>query len=356
MINIANEPCLLGRSPAIAQLRQLVERVARSDAKVLVTGESGSGKELVAQMLHLGSPRASQPFVAVNCAGLPDGLLESELFGHVRGSFTGAYRDKPGKFEEANRGTILLDEVGEMSLRMQGLLLRFLETGEIQKIGAEEAPGTVEVRVVAATNRDLRQLADEGRFRPDLFYRLNVIHIRVPPLRERREDVPLLAQHFLALYRTRHASQLEALGDDALAALGAYAWPGNVRELQNVVERLVLTAQHPVVGADALPADIRRPVEPVRPTFRERRRTIADELYRQMKEERVSFWAAVYPLYLQRDITRGNIRDLVRKGLEESRGNYKIVARVFNLEEREYKRFLNFLRKNDCQLPFRDYR
>lgn len=356
MLNTVDEPCLLGRSPAIEQLRQVIGRVARSDAKVLVTGESGSGKELVAQMLHQGSPRACQPFVAVNCAGLPDGLLESELFGHVKGSFTGAYRDKPGKFEEAHRGTILLDEVGEMSLRMQGLLLRFLETGEIQKIGAEEAPGTVEVRVVASTNRDLRQLADEGRFRPDLFYRLNVIHIRVPPLRERREDISLLAQHFLGLYTARHAGPLEAISDEAMAALTAYAWPGNVRELQNVVERLVLTAHQAVIGPESLPADIRRPVEPARPSFRERRRTIADELYRQMKEERLSFWAAVYPLYLQRDITRGNIRDLIRKALEESRGNYKIVARVFNLEDREYKRFLNFLRKNDCQLPFRDYR
>ncbi|MFN7917509.1 MAG: sigma-54 dependent transcriptional regulator [Vicinamibacterales bacterium] len=356
MINTVDEPCLIGRSAAIEQLRQLIQRVARSDAKVLVTGASGSGKELVAQMLHQGSPRAGQPFVAVNCAGLPDGLLESELFGHVRGSFTGAYRDKPGKFEEAHRGTILLDEVGEMSLRMQGLLLRFLETGEIQKIGAEDAPGRVEVRVVAATNRDLRQLAEEGRFRPDLFYRLNVIHIKVPPLRERREDVPVLAEHFLQIYTSRHGSPLRTLSDEALAALSAYAWPGNVRELQNVVERLVLTAQQAIVGPEALPADIRRPVEPTKPLFRERRRTIADELYRQMKEERLSFWAAVYPLYLQRDITRGNIRDLVRKGLEESRGNYKIVARLFNLEEREYKRFLNFLRKNDCQLPFRDYR
>ena len=340
----------------MVQLRQILDRVARSDSKVLVTGESGSGKELVAQTLHLLGPRAQRPFVAVNCAGLPDGLLESELFGHVRGSFTGAYRDKPGKFEDADRGTILLDEVGEMTLRMQGLLLRFLETGEIQKIGAEDAPGRVEVRVIASTNRDLRQLAEEGRFRQDLFYRLNVIHIKVPPLRERREDIPLLAAHFLEVYTRRHPGDLRGFSDEAMAALTAYAWPGNVRELQNVVERLVLTAHQSVAGLDALPADIRRPKEPVRPLFRERRRTIADELYRQMKEERLSFWAAVYPLYLQRDVTRGNIRELVRKALEESRGNYKIVARLFNLEEREYKRFLNFLRKNNCQLPFRDYR
>ncbi len=351
------QPTLIGESAVMAQLRLMMERVARSDAKVLITGESGTGKELVAQRVHALGPRAQKPFIAVNCAGLPDGLLESELFGHLKGSFTGAFRDKPGKFEDADGGTMLLDEVGEMSLRMQGLLLRFLETGEIQKVGADHSGAHVDVRVIASTNRDLRKLAEEGRFRPDLFYRLNVIHVHVPALRERREDVPLLVEHFLRVYADRHPTCLvERLSDQAMAMLSAYHWPGNVRELQNVIERIALTGLTGVVGAEALPADIRRPVSPAQPAFRERRRTVADELYRQMKDERLSFWAAVYPLYLQRDITRGHIRDLVRKGLEESRGNYKIVARIFNLEPHEYKRFLNFLRKNDCQLPFREYR
>ncbi len=356
MPHALEEPTLIGQSAAILQLRHSMERIARSDAKVLITGESGTGKELVAQALHQLGPRAPQPFVAVNCAGMPDGLLESELFGHLKGSFTGAYRDKPGKIEDAAGGSILLDEVGEMTLRMQGLLLRFLETGEIQKVGADHTPARVEVRVIASTNRDLRKLAEDGRFRPDLFYRLNVIHIHVPPLRERRDDVPLLAGHFLEVYSRRHPTPAQRISDEAIAMLMAYHWPGNVRELQNVVERLVLNGQQSVVGPESLPADIRRPVAPTPQPHRERRRTIADELYRQMKEERLSFWTAVYPLYLQRDITRGNIRDLIRKALEESRGNYKIVARTFNLEDREYKRFLNFLRKNDCQLPFRDYR
>src|SRR5262245_48921761 len=188
---------LVGASAAMIDLKAEIERVARSDAKVLITGESGSGKELVAQAVHGGSARAEKPFVAVNCAGLPETLLESELFGHVRGSFTGAYRDKLGKLELADSGTMFLDEIGEMTLRMQGLLLRFLETGELQKVGADRVAGRVNVRVVAATNKNLREMIGQGAFREDLFYRLNVIHLTVPPLRERREDIPNLARHFL---------------------------------------------------------------------------------------------------------------------------------------------------------------
>src|SRR6478672_10335265 len=173
---------LIGASPVIAELSQEISRIARSDAKVLVTGESGVGKELVATAIHQRSARAHRAMVAVNCAGLPETLLESELFGHVKGSFTGAYRDKPGKMETAHLGTVFLDEVGEMTLRMQGMLLRFLETGELQKVGADGSTRHVNVRVIAATNRDLRELVTRGAFREDLFYRLNVIHIMVPPL------------------------------------------------------------------------------------------------------------------------------------------------------------------------------
>src|SRR5512145_3141783 len=168
---------LTGASNVMLELKQEIERIARSDAKVLITGESGVGKELVAHAVHAQSPRGTRPFVAVNCAGLPETLLESELFGHVKGSFTGAYRDKPGKLELADSGTVFLDEVGEMTLRMQGLLLRFLETGELQKVGSDRATGIVNVRVIAATNRKLEDLITEGKFREDLFYRLNVIHL-----------------------------------------------------------------------------------------------------------------------------------------------------------------------------------
>ena len=340
----------------MAELQQEIHRVARSDAKVLVTGESGSGKELVAHSVHMLSPRVQRPFVAVNCAGLPETLLESELFGHVKGSFTGAYRDKPGKFEMADRGTMLLDEVGEMTLRMQGLLLRFLETGEIQKVGADNAVARVDVRMIASTNKNLRAMTAEGTFREDLFYRLNVIQLTVPPLRERREDIGPLVEHFLAAYSQTDQCVVRAISPEAMDLLRAHHWPGNVRELQNVVERLAVTGRHEIVVPEDLPAEIRRPhVNGTRPR-RERRRTVADDLYKRLIEDRESFWTAVYPLYLQREITRSNVRDLVRKGLEEARGNYKIVARLFNMEQREYKRFLNFLRKHDCQLPFKEYR
>jgi len=191
---------LIGSSREMLDLRDEIGRISASEAKVLVTGESGVGKELVARAIHAGSPRASAPFVAMNCAGLPETLLESELFGHVKGSFTGAYRDKAGKLELADRGTVFLDEVGEMTLRMQGLLLRFLETGELQKVGSDRATGRVNVRVIAATNRDLRTLIVEGKFREDLFYRLNVIHLVVPPLRDRRADIPTLVEHFLGRF------------------------------------------------------------------------------------------------------------------------------------------------------------
>ena len=207
---------LIGTSAAIAELSQEIDRIARSDAKVLVTGESGVGKELVAHAIHQRSPRAQRPMVAVNCAGLPETLLESELFGHVKGSFTGAYRDKQGKLEIADGGTIFLDEIGEMTLRMQGLLLRFMETGELQKVGADRAGGRVNVRVIAATNRSLRDMIADGTFREDLFYRLNVIHLTVPPLRERREDIPGLVAHFLTQFTRNNGTpvhHIPARGD-----------------------------------------------------------------------------------------------------------------------------------------------
>src|SRR5262245_6729785 len=220
---------LIGISPVMIDLQQEIDRVARSDAKVLITGESGVGKELVANSVHTLSPRANRPFVAVNCAGLPETLLESELFGHVKGSFTGAYRDKPGKFEVADRGTLFLDEIGEMTLRMQSLLLRFLETGEIQKVGADHVIAKVDVRVVASTNRNLREMTRQGTFREDLFYRLNVIHLQVPPLRERKEDIEALIRHFLALFSQKDTCAAREVAPDAVALLTEYSWPGNVR-------------------------------------------------------------------------------------------------------------------------------
>jgi len=347
---------LTGTSGVMIELKQEIERIARSDAKVLITGESGVGKELVANAVHAQSPRGLRPFVAVNCAGLPETLLESELFGHVKGSFTGAYRDKPGKLELADEGTIFLDEIGEMTMRMQGLLLRFMETGELQKVGSDHTGGRVDVRVSAATNRNLRDMVSQGSFREDLFYRLNVIHLTVPPLRERRADIPDLIRYFLARFIKNNGYIVNAVSPEAMKMLTEYSWPGNVRELENVIERCVVTGRSETVGVDDLPTDVRMHHSVGLRPKRERRRTIADDLFKRLVEERESFWTTVYPLYMRREITRGNVRDIVRKGLEEARGNYKIVARLFNMEQRDYKRFLNFLRKHDCQLPFKEYR
>jgi transcriptional regulator with PAS, ATPase and Fis domain len=347
---------LTGRSAEVTALEQEIDRVARSDAKVLITGESGVGKEIVARAIHSRGPRASHVFAPVNCAGLPETLLESELFGHVKGSFTGAYRDKPGKLETAHMGTIFLDEVGEMTLRMQGLLLRFLETGELQKVGADGSGRIVNVRVIAATNRDLREMIKQGTFREDLFYRLNVIHIVVPPLRDRREDIPVLVHQFLTQFSAASRSGINGVSPEAMKSLTEYSWPGNVRELENVIERLVVTVSGPTIELEHLSSEIRSYDAVLLRPKRERRRTVADDLYKRMIEQHESFWTAVYPLFMDREITRANVREVVRRGLEEARGNYKIVARLFNMEARDYKRFLNFLRKHDCQIPFKEYR
>jgi transcriptional regulator with PAS, ATPase and Fis domain len=348
---------LLGVSAAINETRQDIDLVARSDAKVLVTGESGVGKELVARQVHLRSTRVDHPFIAVNCAGMPETLLESELFGHAKGSFTGAYHDHAGKLEIADRGTVFLDEIGEMSLRMQALLLRFLEVGELQKVGAERAARRVNVRIIAATNRNLSAMIQEGQFREDLFYRLNVIHIVVPPLRERREDIPLLVDHFLQrLVSKGNGCVVSTIAPEAMAALVNCEWPGNVRQLQNVVERLVVTCRKDVVTAEDLPAEVRKHQRAATPPAREARATVTEDLYRRVVQQGESFWTAVYPLYMQREIAKASLREIVRRGLQDAHGNYRVVTKLFNMDERDYRRFLKFLRKHDCQLPFREFR
>ena len=251
---------LVGRSPVMVALQQEIRRVAQSEAKILVTGESGTGKELVAMSIHAQSTRADRPFVTVNCAGLPETLLESELFGHTKGSFTGAYRDKPGMLEKADEGSIFLDEIGEMSLRMQGMLLRFLETGELQKVGADRVGRRVDVRVIAATNRSLPEMVAQGLFREDLYYRINVINIHVPSLRERREDILPLVDHFLVKQARDDRSRLKKLSKACLAAFLEYSWPGNIRELENEIERLVVLAgDEKLITEDLLSSRIRSP-------------------------------------------------------------------------------------------------
>ncbi len=226
---------IVGRSRAVQEVLDRVLRVAPTDATVLITGESGTGKELVARALHVASRRGDKPFVPVNCAAITETLLESELFGHAKGAFTGATRARRGLFEEANGGTLFIDEIGETSPGFQAKLLRALQEGEIRRVG-ESAPVQVDVRVIAATNQDLRRAIGERRFREDLFYRLAVVPIRIPPLRERREDVPLLAAHFLQSFVRRTGGQ-KVLAPDAVAQLVEHDWPGNVRELENIIEQ-----------------------------------------------------------------------------------------------------------------------
>jgi len=345
---------LIGRSPAIRELREDLAYAARSDAKILITGESGVGKEILARQIHKQSNRVRAQLVTINCAGLPDSLLESELFGHVRGSFTGAYRDKPGLLETAHNGTMFMDEVGEMSLRMQALLLRFLESGEIQRVGAERAQARVNVRVVAATNRNLTERIASKEFREDLYYRLNVIHLTVPPLRDRREDVPELLDYFIAFFSTRHALPVPALAPEALSQLIAYGWPGNVRELKNFVERLVLRARSGLITPADLPMEI---MPPPQAAIREPVRGAAvDRMYDRMVNGHEPFWPVVYEPFMSRDMTRDDLRALVSRGLEQTRGSYRILVQMFNMPEADYKRFLNFLRKHDCQMPFQKFR
>jgi DNA-binding NtrC family response regulator len=241
---------MLGDSPAMATLRTTVERAARSSATVLVRGESGTGKELVARALHEQSPRAAGPFVKVNCAALTETLLTSELFGHEKGSFTGATEQRPGRFELADGGTLLLDEISEISPELQAKLLRVLEEREFERVGGGR-PIKVDVRIVATTNRDLQAEVAERRFREDLFYRLNVVPVALPPLRDRLADVPDLIAHYLATFTAETGAKVR-LGADALAMLTAYRWPGNVRELVNVVERLVVLGGDGELDAAAL--------------------------------------------------------------------------------------------------------
>ncbi len=238
---------IVGKSFAIRQVLERIERVAPTDARVLVTGENGTGKELVARAIHTSSMRAEEPFVEVNCAAIPTELIESELFGHMKGSFTGAFADRAGKFEIADGGTLFLDEIGDMSLTAQAKVLRALQEGIITRIGGSK-PIQVDVRVLAATNKDLDEEISEGNFREDLLYRVNVIPIHVPPLRERREDIPLLVHHFAHAITGEAALVHRSFAPEALDLLTRMDWPGNVRELRNTVERLLILATSPAIG------------------------------------------------------------------------------------------------------------
>jgi DNA-binding NtrC family response regulator len=237
---------IIAKSPRMQQVIEVIKVVAKSHATVLITGETGTGKELVAQAIHSQSHRRGKPFIAISCAALPESLLESELFGHEKGSFTGAYAQKKGKFEVANRGTLFLDEIGEMSANIQVHLLRVLEEKEFTRVGGNE-PIKVDVRVISATNRDMKQALAKGQFREDLYYRLNVVNIELPPLRERKEDIILLAQHFLKKFALENDKEVSGFSAGATDFLLKYDWPGNVREMENAIERAIILAQNPVI-------------------------------------------------------------------------------------------------------------
>jgi transcriptional regulator with PAS, ATPase and Fis domain len=344
-------PTIIGSSPAMRRVLALAARVAEGRSKVLITGESGVGKDVVARFIHSRSPRAAEPFVAFNCASLSETLLESELFGHVKGSFTGAFRNKVGKLPLAHRGTVFLDEIGEMSLRMQALLLRFLENGEVQPVGSDGPSFRVDVRVLSATNRDLSELVERGEFREDLLYRIKVAHVHVPPLRERRDDIRPLVEYVLA-----HGGAPLSITEDAMAMLEQYDWPGNVRELQNVVEQLSLVAARDSrIGVDELPAAVLRSRARHSYEKRERRRRVSDDLYDELVTGRYGFWDDIYTLFTRRDITRADLRQLVRLGLAAG-GSYRGMLGLFGMDQRDYKKLMNFLAAHECRVDYREFR
>jgi transcriptional regulator with PAS, ATPase and Fis domain len=353
-------PLLLGHSEQMEHLREDVLAAARSDAKVLIVGETGVGKEIVARLIHESGRRRDRNFVTINCAGLPDSLLESELFGHVRGSFTGAYRDKTGLAASANQGTLFLDELGEMSLRMQALLLRFLETGEIQRVGSDRIEGRLDVRVIAATNRNLPERIESREFREDLYYRLNVLRLTIPPLRERGEDIGVLLRHYLAECARIHGVDEPKLSAAAFDILMRYRWPGNVRELKNVVERIIVRHQsHREIVPDDLPREIlgalahdsgsvAQSVGAAKPA--------TEILWDRMVVNGESFWTVVYPAFIDRELTKTDLRRLIKAGLQRTQGSYRKLVELFRMAPGDYKRFLAFLYQHDCHLPFHGFR
>jgi DNA-binding NtrC family response regulator len=296
---------IVGRDEKMLEIFELIERVSDSDATVLITGESGTGKELIARALHQRSHRSLRPFVAVNCTAIPENLIESELFGHERGAFTGAVQRRIGKFELAHSGTLFLDEIGSMRLDMQTKLLRALQEREIERVGGERTI-KVDVRVVAATNADLRELVKAKAFRDDLYYRLNVIPVYVPPLRARKGDIALLIQYFLEKYNRQFNRRVRGFSLAAIEAMQAYDWPGNVRELENIVERLVVISKHESIQLRELPLDLQSSHTP---------------LVEQLEEEGYDLRKAVQQFE----------REYIRRVLEKTHWNQTVAARMLGI-------------------------
>jgi transcriptional regulator with PAS, ATPase and Fis domain len=362
--SVVGSAILLGNSQTTVALRRSIEMAARSSAKVLILGETGVGKEVVARSIHEESARRGRAFVAVNCSGIPETLLESELFGHVRGSFTGAYRDKPGVIRQAHGGTLFLDELGEMSPRMQAVLLRFTESGEMHPVGADTPAPPSDVRLITATNRDLRAQIECGTFRQDLYYRLNVIEIRVLPLRDRPDDVTVLLRHYLDRAAEMHNTTRPELTATAEAALVEYSWPGNVRELKNIAERLALGDWRRPIEADDLPFEVRANGKPIIQAMPRDERTLTRTVDHQSALARLfdrfaagdDFWTVVYQPFKARELTRQDLVDLIDAGLRKTSGSYRELLAVFNLPPTQYKRFHAFLYQHNCNLPVGTYR
>jgi two-component system nitrogen regulation response regulator GlnG len=308
----------IGSSKPMLETCKAIGRVSAQDVPVLITGESGTGKELAARAVYQHSARAKAPFLALNCAAIPENLLESELFGHEKGAFSGADRRRVGKFEQCNGGTILLDEIGDMPLPLQAKILRLLQEQTFQRVGGNETVQT-DVRVIAATHRDLRALAKEGKFRPDLYYRLAVCTIDLPPLRERREDLPILARHFLARYNREFGKDVHDVAPDALARLHAYDWPGNIRELQSVLKQALLRASGPVLVAAFLPDLASGASRSAAPTARF---DLDSFIARQLTPEASDLYAETH-----REVDRL----LLTRVLEYTNGNHRQAARILGV-------------------------
>jgi transcriptional regulator with PAS, ATPase and Fis domain len=356
---------LIGTSAHIRSIDAEAAQAARSHAKVLITGESGVGKEVVARLIHARSARSARPFIVINCAGVPDTLLESEFFGHTRGSFTGAYRDHSGLLQQAEGGTVFLDEVGEMSPRLQATLLRFLETSEIQRVGAAGGNVRVDVRIIAATNRVLTARIADGAFREDLYYRLNVVNLEIAPLRERPDDIEPLMRHFLSSFAERYQVPAPVLTPATIAQMKVYHWPGNAREVRNIAERLVIGKQGDVdpdtlislLGAPAgMVMASRSPAATFPRPSAQGASATAQRLFALMVEQHQSFWTVVHAPFMARTLVRDDVRGVVHLGLQQVRGSYRHLLQLFNMPPGDYKKFLNFLNSAECQLPFQEYR
>ena len=322
---------LVGQSPAIRQIYAVVEKVANTPSTVLISGESGTGKELIARALHENSNRHAGPFIKINCAAIPKTLMESELFGYDKGAFTGAVGAKPGRFELAHGGTLFLDEIGEIPIEMQVKLLRVLQESEFERVGGIKTI-KVDVRLVTATNRDLLEEIGAGNFREDLFYRLNVVPIQIPPLRERREDIPLLADHFIAKFNERLKKQIVAISPEAVEQLVAYNWPGNIRELENLMERTILFCEGPEIRVSDLPPEIVGVAVPApTATTDEGPRPAAGSLKEAVRAETERVERELIQRAL--DATGGNVTQAARK-LKISRKSLQTKMKELGLREK----------------------